>query len=228
MNSRLKIIMFTIVIAMTAALFFFARSLAQHPMQGVSLESQQFRALKAQADDGADKACNNVAKVYHLHEQYAEAIKYWECGIRKNAIYKSPAMQHFAGYYFHGFGVEPNAAKGAMYLILSDSRIWPKNKSKKLKLWLGHVRHKDISDIPDIEKKFKEGAVLAKEYIAKNNITDQRVTQRQIDKVLKRNLGLLQKVNFRIFMGRVIFVVFCIVLMFGVAIDFSKRRSEIV
>lgn len=196
-----------------------------HPAKKFSLKSPEFERLRVQADKGSQKECDDVAKIYDYHEKYAESIKYWECGIDKTDVYKSVGMRHLAGYHFHGFGVDVNPVKGTMYLIISENTTWPQSKVKKLKPWLGHIPYADVSDIGDIEKKFEEGAELARKYIKDNNITDPRLTEDKLDESLKRHLKSLEKINRTILIRHWIFFLTLFFLLIGIIQWVLKNRA---
>jgi len=195
-----------------------------NPAKNVSLGSQEFENRKELADKGSRKACNDVAVIYDYYEKYTESVKYWNCSIDENDIYKSAGMKHLASYHFHGFGVDADPAKGAMYLVLSENNVWPRNKDKKLRPWLGHIPYADISDINDIEGNFEKGARLAKDYIENNNITDPRLTDDQLDKNLKRHLSSLAKVDRKILLRHVIFLIALLGFILGLVQWFSRNR----
>lgn len=200
-----------------------------HEAKDFSLESREFEYLKEKADKGSRMACKDVGVIYDYYKKYAEAVKYWECSINKKAVQTSLGTRHLAGYYFHGYGVDSDPAKGAMYVILGDNRVWPRAKKGKRRLFSAKIRHADISYIDDIEGKFEDGARLAKEYIKDKNITDPRLTEYKLDERLKWHLGKLRTVDSRILFYKIMCILALIVLLIAVVIEliFKNRAKKL-
>ena len=225
MNARIRVTILSSLVVL-GLIFLGAFPNYFNPLKDVKLDSSEFKEFIVQAEAGSKPACNNVAGVYHLHKKYTEAINYWECGKDNTQLYKSPALRHLAGYYFHGLGIEKDQAQGAMYLILSDSRYWPRDAEKSNMLWRRHNGYRDIHDVPNIDKSFEQGALLAKQYIYDHKIANPRLTETKIDLILSENLERLHKAKGIIFFRRTIFLLFLFVLSYGLVESFKNRSAK--
>jgi len=212
MDKKTKIL-FLVILSLGLILYFGLRGFMTDPLKNVTLESHQFESLKLEVAQGGVASCEAVAKIYHYHKKYTEAFEYWECSASNGPLYKNLAMKYLAAYYFHGLGVEQDQAKGAMYLMLTNSRVWPRTQKVP---WWHNVQYTELSGMTDIEKKFEEGALLAKQYIKDNQDRAAGLTELQIDKYLNQHLDHLSKVKRLVAYRFAVTILFVIVLFMGI------------
>lgn len=178
-----------------------------------------FETLKTEADGGYWGACIRLAKYYETYDLNDEAFKYWGCGLKKIKSGKSAAAWHLAGHYFHGIGVEADAEKAAMYLILGDGYNWSHKQNNKWQTLF--YPYYDIIDIPDIEQKFKAGAELAKKHVELHELHENLIDNR-----LSSQLKAIKSAKEGTWFNKGFYILF-IMLSFALVMQWLKRKKKI-
>lgn len=198
-----------------------------NPARHISMDSQEFELAKDKANGGAIDSCLYVAHVLDYNALYSEAVNYWQCGINKNDVRKDEAMRYLASYNFHGKGMEANPAKGAMYLIISGNKTWPKNNEKSGYFWQGVHRYYDIKDIESIDHSFIRGLDLSSDFIKEHNIADGNINENYLNENFLSHIYSLQSSRAEFFIRSFIFFGLCFMMLYIFYGNIKSRKKKI-